>query len=300
VVQGIMTKHGIFILSLLAQVFDSSSAVVRQTDIGAISSLRIQSNDSIMTSFSQSIWNTTISNFIQKEFEVQQPLPSDQPQPVNKFIWLVLAWAFGFCGFDRCFMGQIILGVVKGCTLGGLLVWAFADYGLALVSALLKEKEIHVLGYDAVFEEKSVKYAYYLGVVLLVWSFVDLCYKLQAASNTRQCQAEQQKQFEADIPTHHQALVYMPTRLAKGLRTVGLVPGTPTIPELITVFEEIDKDGDGQLDRAELEQAMRKIGASDSTVEEMIKEADVDGDGKISKQEFLQSMVKAQTPSTPA
>jgi len=45
---------------------------------------------------------------------------------------------------------------------------------------------------------------------------------------------------------------------------------------------------------------MRDIGASDSTVDEMIKEADVDGDGKISKAEFLQSMAKTQSrPATP-
>jgi len=292
-----MGKHGILMLCLLALIFDSSGALVRQADLSAISNLRIQSNSSIMTGFSHSIWNNTISNFIQKEFEVQQPYSSDQPKPVDKLIWLVLAWLFGVCGLDRCFMGQICCGVVKGCTLGALGIWALLDYFVALISALTKEKEIHMLGYDAVFEEKSIKYAYYMGIGLLVWTLVDWVVKVQTANKTRQCQAQQQENLETDIPTHHQALVYMPTRLAKGLRTVGLVPGTPTIPELITAFETIDKDGDGQLDRAELEQAMRDIGASDSTVDEMIKDADVDGDGKISKQEFLESMVKkAETP----
>jgi len=287
-------------LCFLAQIFDSSGALVRQADLGAISNLRIQSNASVMTSFSQSIWNNTISDFIQKEFEVQQPSPSDQPKPVNKMIWLLLAWLFGVCGIDRCFMGQICLGVLKGCTLGALGIWAMLDYIVALILSLTEAKEIHMFGYDAVFEQNTIKSAYYLGIGILVWSLVDMIFKMQTANKTRQCQAQQQENIEADIPKHHQALVYMPTRLAKGLRTVGLVPGTPTIPELISAFEEIDKDGDGQLDRAELEQAMRDIGASDSTVDEMIKEADVDGDGKISKAEFLQSMAKTQSrPATP-
>ena len=93
-----------------------------------------------------------------------------------------------------------------------------------------------------------------------------------------------------DILVPHQSLAYIPTAFTKGLRKAGIVTEKPTVPELIAAFDRIDKDGDGQLDREEIKEAMAAMDINDDTVDEMIKAADTDGDGKISKNEFLISM----------
>ena len=57
-----------------------------------------------------------------------------------------------------------------------------------------------------------------------------------------------------------------------------------------TVFEEIDKDGSGELDRGEFVRMIRQIGVVDSvdasTVDRLVDLCDIDGNGKISLLEF--------------
>jgi len=61
----------------------------------------------------------------------------------------------------------------------------------------------------------------------------------------------------------------------------------PTTPELLALFANMDKDGDGQLDREEVKEGLSAMGVSDEDADAMIKSADTDGDGKISKNEWL-------------
>merc|ERR1719401_2519654 len=95
-----------------------------------------------------------------------------------------------------------------------------------------------------------------------------------------------------DIPVHQHSLAFMPTGLTRRLRQAGLVTEKPTVPELIAVFQRMDKDGNGQLDREELKEALASMGTDTEQMDELIKEADTDGDGKLSLPEFLNAMTK--------
>ncbi|ELT88073.1 hypothetical protein CAPTEDRAFT_162839 [Capitella teleta] len=63
--------------------------------------------------------------------------------------------------------------------------------------------------------------------------------------------------------------------------------------EIIEAFKVFDKDGDGFLSAKELKQVMLNLGEkmTDEEIEEMIKEADEDMDGKVSYREFLTMMM---------
>jgi len=295
-----MTRRCLLPLLLVAQIIGTSIAVVRHGDFRAESNLRVQSNYSMFT-FSHVIGNSTMFNFMRREIGVQQPTEVQQPNPskVNKAFWVIFTMVFGICGCDRCFMGQICFGVVKGFTLGGFLIWHFLDYVVCLFSALKKEEEIHVVGYDVVFEENSIQTAYYAALIIFIWHMLSNIHPIASAQRQRNLQAEQQAELARnistdgeddkglDVPRRHQSLAYMPTMLTKGLRKAGLVQEKPTIPELLASFDAMDKNGDGQLDHDEIKAALGAMGVSDETVDEMIKDADTDGDGKISKNEFL-------------
>lgn len=55
------------------------------------------------------------------------------------------------------------------------------------------------------------------------------------------------------------------------------------------VFDCIDKNGDGVIDKNEFLAALKEVDItiSNEEIEKKIKEADKDGDGKINKTEFL-------------
>jgi hypothetical protein len=300
-----MAKFGLFLLLLAAQSFLSSGAFVRNSL--AESNLRRQAKPASNTlTFSQSIWNNTITNLVQRDIEMVK----SKPPMVNKIYYVVLTMILGMCGCDRCFMGQICLGVVKGLTLGGLGLWQFLDYVVCCVNALQSEPDIHTMGYHATFTKDSIGPSFYLCAVFLTLQVINYC---NTISTTRQQIKMQQEQQEAlmkammeanaqgaksqnasdepqeglDIPMRHQSLAYIPTAFTKGLRKAGIVTEKPTIPELIAAFDQMDKDGDVQLDHEEIKEAMAAMGIDDDAVDEMIKAADTDGDGKISKNEFL-------------
>lgn len=300
-----MAKHCMLMLLLAVQGIASSGAVVRQGAFRTESNLRLQSNSSMMFTFSQAIWNNTISNLMVREVEMQ----GADPPKVNKCFWALFALVFGCCGCDRCFMGQVLLGILKGCTFGGFLVWHMIDYFVCLVSCVSKEKKIQMVGYNAVFEESSIEGAFYMAITFFILQIIFNLRQIQTAKAQQELQQQSQENLlaalgglqrinagaaPADIPRRHQSLAYIPTALSKGLRSVGLVQEKPTIPELIAAFEKMDKDGDGQLDREEMKAAMSAMGTSDETIDEMIKAADTDGDGKISKNEFLISMTQKE------
>lgn len=287
-----MAKRGMVIFLLAAQIIGSLGAVVHHADAHPNSNLRIQSNSSMMFSFSHSTWNNIVSNLMQKQVEVQQPYPQpgSAPPKRNKLALLLISYIFGLCGIDRCIIGQCCLGVAKGLTLGGIGIWYVLDYWVLIINSLTKAKEIHEFGWHLVWAEDSIDDAYYLAIVLVVWFFLHLFRTSMTTSQQATLQTQQQARLQTDIPRRHQSLPYMPTALSRGLRKAGILQEKPTIPELIAAFDAIDKNGDGQLDRDEIKAAIGAMGASNETVDEMIKAADTDGDGKISKNEFLASM----------
>lgn len=293
-----MAKHGLIMLFLIAQIIDTSGAVVRQADFRTESSLRIHTSSSMMFTFPEHIWNNTMSNLMQREIQLPPLEPANRPM-VNKLFWLILAAFFGMCGLDRCYLGQICCGCVKLFTLGGFSLWAILDYVVCIISALRKDKEINIphLWLTAVFEEDWNECAFWTAIVLIIFYIYRCSSEIRAIQRQRATQDRLQTKLEQDfwttdeqeidIPRRHQSLAYMPSALTRGLRQSGFVQDMPTIPELIAAFDKIDKDGDGTLDRDEMREAMGVMGVSDETIDAMIKSADTDGDGKISQSEFL-------------
>lgn len=289
-----------FMLFLAAQNVACLSMIIAPTDdFRPESNLLDQPNSSMTATFRQSIWNT-MPHLRQTEIELPQ---ANRPKR-NKVIWVILAMPLGYCGFDRCFMGQICCGFAKGFTCGGFMIWHLIDFWVCFVSCMSKEEEIHIVGYDVVFEKDTIDGAFIIATVFLIipvighlaqfWLMkkqydlqMQVQRELQTAMDVELAKAGREGDEELDIPRRHQSLAYIPTALTKELRKAGLVQETPTIPELIAAFDGIDKNGDGLLDHVELAEALGAMGTSDQTVDEMIKAMDTDGDGKISKAEFL-------------
>jgi len=285
-----MAKHVLVALFLASQTTCCWGARVHADTSGGYHSLTNSSHFSL--------WENVITNRIKHELEFKA-----EPPKVNKILWVLFTMAFGLCGCDRCFMGQICLGVIKGLTFGGLLVWQLIDYFVCAVNAIQMEKEVKAVGYDVAFEENSIQFAQYLAGFFLLCLLIHICL---FANNTRKQYAIQQsvqKQIFEDLQkaqnaptdaassspvlTRHQSLPYLPTRLTAGLRSAGMIAAKPTIPELIALFDKLDTNNDGHLDRQELTDGLKELGTSDESVDEMLKDADTNKDGKISKDEWL-------------
>eukprot|EP00930_Biecheleria_cincta_P005560 TRINITY_DN106490_c0_g1_i1.p2 TRINITY_DN106490_c0_g1~~TRINITY_DN106490_c0_g1_i1.p2 ORF type:complete len:110 (-),score=8.96 TRINITY_DN106490_c0_g1_i1:52-381(-) len=58
----------------------------------------------------------------------------------------------GACGVDRCYMGQVTLGIVKGLTCGGCCVWTCLDWVVITITMLSWSTSLNVVGYHANFE----------------------------------------------------------------------------------------------------------------------------------------------------
>jgi calmodulin len=68
---------------------------------------------------------------------------------------------------------------------------------------------------------------------------------------------------------------------------------TDTEEELIEAFKVFDRDGNGLISATELKHVMISLGEkiTDEEVDEMIKEADMDGDGYINYEEFVRMII---------
>lgn len=92
----------------------------------------------------------------------------------KRWLALIEGLGFGFCGVDRCFLGQRALGIVKGLTLGGLFVWFAIDYIFVFVSCFTKADEINDIGFNASFTSGTVEPAF--------WIFIAcFCFKCSVA-----------------------------------------------------------------------------------------------------------------------
>jgi calmodulin len=68
---------------------------------------------------------------------------------------------------------------------------------------------------------------------------------------------------------------------------------TDTEEELIEAFKVFDRDSNGLISSQELKHVMTSLGEkiTDEEVEEMIREADIDGDGYINYEEFVRMII---------
>lgn len=106
---------------------------------------------------------------------------------------LLELFLLGVFGIDRCYMGQICLGFVKGVTIGGLGIWALIDYFAIVVTLLRKSPEIHTVGYSA--QLTHVEPAF---ILTIVWVCVHLIMSCFGAKHARQSRAQPRQYFRED------------------------------------------------------------------------------------------------------
>lgn len=117
----------------------------------------------------------------------QHEIELPKAKPVDKF-WLVLIemMCLGFCGLDRCYMGQYCLGALKGMTMGGLLFWQMIDTAVVYSNGLNKKTSIDTLGYTATFTEDSIAPAYVgsiIGTIILIIQVLNTLQKAKAQAD---------------------------------------------------------------------------------------------------------------------
>merc|ERR1719277_2485883 len=66
---------------------------------------------------------------------------------------VISSLGLGCCGIDRCYMGSMCLGLVKGFTCGCLGIWAIVDYLIIVINMLQKADSINALGFEASFAQ---------------------------------------------------------------------------------------------------------------------------------------------------
>lgn len=103
-----------------------------------------------------------------KELELPDD-PSTFRQKSKVDLALITALGLGFCGIDRCFLGQVNVGWVKCLTCGGCGIWFLVDFLLITINMLQKAPYIDQLGLQAQFVLQSdIVNAYWITLISLI------------------------------------------------------------------------------------------------------------------------------------
>jgi len=106
--------------------------------------------------------------------EIELELSSNRPKASRKSkIALALLEGLAlpaFFGADRCYMGQVAIGIIKGITLGGLGIWAFIDYIVIFINMLKMNESINCFGFSGEFRPDDIEPAFEISVVLVIFS----------------------------------------------------------------------------------------------------------------------------------
>lgn len=119
------------------------------------------------------IWPATsvMSDWIFKEIEYELVFQSMSEPPVRSKALMALfeiVFVFlAFCGVDRCYMGQPLLGLLKGCSCGGCGIWFLIDLLAITVNVLLKAPSINSAGFFATWDPDTIGTAVTLGIIFL-------------------------------------------------------------------------------------------------------------------------------------
>lgn len=235
--------------------------------VGAVQLITHRLSDGHMYSLSQALVhpdNTTqFLSLVSEEFRQEIILERAAPKVNKAILALIVQLGFGFCGVDRCFLGQIMLGGAKCITCGGCGIWACIDYVVITVNCLMFWESMNVFFMRAAFTETHATYAFWITIV--------------------------------GIASHCCGGVFAPKHKATGaLRSKGLFPKKPSEWEIRKTFEEIDADGNGVLTEDELKTACENmgLGLSDAEFSALMKGLDKNSDGKIDFQEFADYYAK--------
>lgn len=183
------------------------------------------------------------------------------PAPVvNKWLlMIVVMFGGGFCGIDRCLMGQVLLGVLKGVTCGGCYCWFLVDSVILVVNALMHWKSVRAIWMYADFHPDTCTPAFWVCLGLMAWNVF--------------------------------AVLFAPKNTAKAsLRRRGILNGMPSKSEIDAAFKTLDKDKSGKISRQELVEGVEILGLrnSEEEIDEFMKAADKDEDGSIDYDEFFE------------
>mmetsp|Transcript_102709 Transcript_102709/g.197154 ORF Transcript_102709/g.197154 Transcript_102709/m.197154 type:complete len:192 (-) Transcript_102709:203-778(-) len=107
--------------------------------------------------------------------ELEMPKGTDLPQKSKIVICLITLCHLGCCGVDRCYMGNTLLGVIKGLTAGGLGIWALIDWGVLVLNMVEKSKTIDMLGFEAQWEPGGIEPAFIFGICCVVLTLMKGC-----------------------------------------------------------------------------------------------------------------------------
>jgi TM2 domain-containing membrane protein YozV len=93
-------------------------------------------------------------------------VPGAEFQTRNKItLALINGLGVGWIGFDRMYMGQLGIGLLKLVTLGGCGMWAVADSAVIIYHMLDKSETINTLGFQARFGSKEMEGAFWITLV---------------------------------------------------------------------------------------------------------------------------------------
>mmetsp|Transcript_29939 Transcript_29939/g.55294 ORF Transcript_29939/g.55294 Transcript_29939/m.55294 type:complete len:198 (-) Transcript_29939:10-603(-) len=70
-------------------------------------------------------------------------------------------------GIDRCYMGQALVGIIKGITFGGFGIWALVDFVAITINMFQQKDSIQSLGYNASFWPKDAVPAMWIMIAFL-------------------------------------------------------------------------------------------------------------------------------------
>lgn len=230
--------------------------------------------------------NLTVS-FVEGQLEYEIGWASNvhaQVPIVNKITLVVLSSFLGLCGCDRLYARSYVTGLLKFFTVGGFGFWAFLDFLVVSVNALERSPDIQVFGFSAKFQKESIPAAHTTAVFCLAFHTLMTVAWFFA----------KRRQPEAVVLVRNQSVARMPNLISSALRSQGLIPDKPSVPELKALFQALDTNGNGQLDKVELKSGLKycleDIGCSEAQIDVLIEQADLDGDGQINLSEFIAAL----------
>jgi len=230
---------------------------------------------------------------------LEYELPKAGSPKVDKTVLVLLAMLLPGFGADRCFNGQICCGVLKFITGGGFGIWWLVDWIVIVSNALSKSKDINSIGFKAEFKEETVDTAYSVALIVLLIQLIPLiaqivlvCVSAGSMGVAAAGAAVAIRRQQSDVYTKQRDTVVtsLPVTLQGTFRRFLLLNACPSQGELVAMFQEIDKNGDGQLEKGEIKTYLGNRGVTDEDIESMIKGADQDGDGKISSSEWIKAL----------
>eukprot|EP00929_Paragymnodinium_shiwhaense_P036432 TRINITY_DN1952_c0_g1_i3.p1 TRINITY_DN1952_c0_g1~~TRINITY_DN1952_c0_g1_i3.p1 ORF type:complete len:260 (+),score=74.23 TRINITY_DN1952_c0_g1_i3:70-849(+) len=200
----------------------------------------IQGHSSVLTHADNA---THVITMLQAEFKHELELQSSAPVVNKIYLALIVQLGLGYCGIDRCFLGQMMLGACKLVTCGGCGIWAMVDYVILTVACLLSWKSVDMAYLRADFKDEHNDTAFWITVVAVVFYMFSYCYM---ACFWSLCMG-----------------------LTRAMLGEGVV-GAPSAAEIEKTFASVDTDHDCLISQEELLAGKSKLGSS-ATDEEIIQ-----------------------------